>query len=163
MSLTLSLGEYRVAIARPYVMVYDPRVVFLDGNDDTGTVEYSSAGTPRILGSPRKYLWTLQAILTGDQLRSLQGMQSYQRHLESQNQAAFAVRFYDQIREAVDHGPRQRAIAPNTLETPIPGGGVAYYAQYAVRLGFPLATPQKNHHYPWRVDWQMSELEAIAP
>jgi len=162
MSLTLSLGAYRVAIARPYVVLYDPRVVFLDGNDDTGTVEYSGAGTPRILGSPRKHLWTLQAILTGDQLRSLQGIHSYQRQLEAQNHP-FAVTVYDEIRETVDHGPRQRAIAPGTLETPIPGGGVAYHAQYAVRLGFPLASPKKNHHYPWRVSWQMSELEVMPP
>ena len=162
MSLTLSLPPFTVLIARPYVAGHDRRILFYDGNEDTGAVEYSRAGTPRIMGSPPKYRWEVQAFLTEPQWRVLQALHRNQRRLEEARQS-FGVVLLDKIREQVDPGARERAIVPETAESFVDGGGVAYYASYSVRVGAPTAEPVKNPTYKWRASWSMSELEVIAP
>ena len=160
--LTLSLDTFGVAINRPYVVTHERRVVFLDGSDDAGVVEYSAAGTSRIQGSPSRYLWNVQVFLTQEQLDALKALYSRQRKLEAQRQS-FGALLFDFIESEVDDGARERAIAPGTQESSVPGGAVAYFAQFWVRVGAPKSTPVQNPNYPWRVEFSMSELEVVAP
>lgn len=160
--VALTLGPYSLAIARPYVALHDRRIVFLDGNEDTGVVEYSAAGTGIVKGSKTKFQWTMRAWLTADQWRVLQAIYQYQRRLEGQR-SSFGVLLDDQIREVVDPGPRVRAMVPGTMETPVGAEGVAYFARFLVRVGAPTASPVQNPGFPWLVDWQMAKVERVQP
>ena len=160
--VTLTLGTYSLAIARPYVALHDRRIVFLDGNEDVGAVDYSVAGNDVIRGSAVRFRWSMRAWMTADQWRVMQAIHAYQRQLEEQR-TSFAVLLDDQIREVVDPGVRLRAIVPGTPEVVVDGGGVAYYARFWVRLGAPVASPVQNPGFPWLVDWQMSKLRRAAP
>ena len=88
-------------------------------------------------------------------------MHSHQRALENARQP-FDIAVTDKILETVDHGGRKRAIAPGTVETPVEGGGGAYFPLYRVRIGAPQGTPVKNPQHPWLVDWIQWETEVLA-
>ena len=162
MSLSLVFAPYSLVIQRSLITSCDRRVVRFDGNEVTGTVEYSALGTPVIRGSEEKHLWTVEAFLALDQWRTIQGLQRLQTVQEDARQPSGIV-LIDGLHEYIDPVARSRAIAPGASESPVVGGGVAYFAQFEVRLGAPTATPVKNTTYPWKATWQMAELGRIAP
>lgn len=162
MSLTLVLGPYTLVIPKEPIKTCDRRVVRFDGNEVTGAVEYSALGTPVIRGSEEKHLWTVESFLTLDQYRTIQGLQRWQTLQESARQPSGIV-LVDGLHEYIDPVARSRAIAPGASEFPVVGGGVAYFAQFEVRLGAPTAQPIQNTTYPWKATWQMAEMGRITP
>lgn len=166
--LTLSLGSRTVILPQrgflPGLEGYDRRQIRIDGADALGEVSYSAAGTP-ILDGPavaNKHRWQISAYMSEELYWALLALHADQES-RLRNFANWQILLADQKARVVDFGARTRAIVEGTTEQAIADGGVAYFAQFQVRLGAPKGEPVSNPNYPWLVRFGLSELEVVAP
>lgn len=142
---------------------------FAENGYDRQTIEMGDT-TYSLLGAPiddgghyeAPYAWTIQAILTLQEWHLLQAI-FRQQEFRRRTITNYAVRLHDTINKHVDvSATPSRLTVPGTLATALPGDGVAYFAQFDVRLLQPKATIGQNQVYPYTVQFLLKELDRVA-